>query len=177
MKMGRSLALVTMLALAGCTSNPAERPVHTEYNKNIAFQEWGTFRFASDGKGADYTRYPRYERMTLTALEEELKARGYERIEDGTPDFRVAFDLIFRGGKAPESAPESAATEPGAQSYAGQGQTGTLIVKMLHAQTGEILWTGRVSEIKMKAIEPQKELRQAVWRVLVEFPPLTGRDG
>ncbi|MGD9253300.1 MAG: DUF4136 domain-containing protein [Holophagae bacterium] len=174
MKPGRSLALVAILALAGCAAAPAERPVRTEYSRNTAFQEWRTYRFASDGKGADYTRYPRYERMTLGALEEEMKARGYERIEDGTPDFRVAFDLIFRGGKAPESAPESAATEPGAQSFAGKGQTGSLIVRMLHAQTGEILWTGQVSEIKMKAIEPQKELRKAVWRVLVEFPPLTG---
>jgi hypothetical protein len=170
----RSIVIVVMLALVGCTSNPAERSVRTNYDQGTAFQEWETYRFASDGKGADYTRYPRYEKMALVALEEELKARGYERIEDGTPDFRVAFDLIFRGGKAPESAPESAATEPGSQSFAGSGQTGTLIVKMLHAQTGEILWTGQVSEIKMKAIEPQKELRKAVWRVLIEFPPLSG---
>lgn len=174
MMAGRSIALVAMLALAGCTSAPAERSVHTEYDETTAFHEWETYRFASDSKGSDYTRYPRYEKMALVALEEELNARGYERIEDGTPDFRVAFDLIFRGGKAPDSAPESAATEPGSQTYTGKGQTGTLIVKMLHVRTGEILWTGQVSEIKMKAIEPQKELRKAVWRVLVEFPPLTG---
>jgi hypothetical protein len=174
MMAGRSVVLVVMLALAGCASNPAERRVRTDFDPGTAFQEWETYRFASDGKGADYTRYPRYEKMTVAALEEELKARGYERIEDGTPDFRVGFDLIFRGGKAPDSAPESAATDPGAQPYVGQGQTGTLIVKMLDPQTGEILWTGQVSEIKMKAIEPQKELRKAVWRVLVEFPPLSG---
>ena len=75
MKIGRSLALVAMLALAGCTSNPAERPVHTEYNKNTAFHEWETYRFASDGKGADYTRYPRYEKMTVAALEGVSPAR------------------------------------------------------------------------------------------------------
>jgi hypothetical protein len=40
--------------------------------------------------------------------------------------------------------------------------------------SGEILWTGQMSEIKINAIEPQKELKKAVWRVLVEFPPLTG---
>lgn len=171
---GRSIALVALLVFAGCTSTPAERRVHTEYDQDALFQDWKTYRFASDSKGADYTRYPRYEKMTLVALEEELKTRGYERIEDGTPDFRVAFDLIFRGGKTPEAAPESADTEPGAKSYSGQGQTGTLIVKMLDAQTGEILWTGQISEIKMKAIEPQKELRKAVWRVLIEFPPLSG---
>jgi hypothetical protein len=45
---------------------------------------------------------------------------------------------------------------------------------MLDPLTSEILWAGHISEIKMKAIEPYKELRKAVWRVLVEFPPLTG---
>jgi hypothetical protein len=175
MMVGRSVALVAMLALVGCTSNPAERSVRTEYDQSTAFQEWKTYRFASDGKGADYTRYPRYEKMVHLALEEELKARGYERIEDGTPDFRVAFDLVFRGEKkASKAAPESADAVPGSQSFAGSGQTGTLVIKMLDAQTGEILWTGQVSDIKMKAIEPQKELRKAAWRVLVEFPPLSG---
>ena len=45
---------------------------------------------------------------------------------------------------------------------------------MLDPATGEILWTGQISEIKMNAIEPQKELNKAVRRLLTEFPPLTG---
>jgi hypothetical protein len=45
---------------------------------------------------------------------------------------------------------------------------------MLDPTTGEILWSGQISEIKINVIEPQKELRKAVWRILVEFPPLTG---
>jgi hypothetical protein len=61
-----------------------------------------------------------------------------------------------------------------AQSYGGSSQKGTLIIKMLDPLSGEILWTGQMSEIKINAIEPQKELKKAVWRVLVEFPPLTG---
>ena len=58
--------------------------------------------------------------------------------------------------------------------YSDARQRGTLIIKMLDPSTGEILWTGQVSEIRMNAIEPQKELRKAAWRALVEFPPLTG---
>jgi hypothetical protein len=149
--------------LAGCTSTAAELPVRTEYSKTSAFHEWKTFRFASDSKTADYTRYPRYEKMVQQALEEELTARGYTRIEDGPPEFRVAFDLIFRGEKTPRVATEGGGADSMAQSYGGSSQL-----------SGEILWTGQMSEIKINAIEPQKELKKAVWRVLVEFPPLTG---
>ncbi len=169
-----SVALVAVLLLAGCTSTTAELPVRTEYSKTTAFHEWKTFRFASDGKGADYQRYPRFEKMVQQALEEELAARGYTRIEDGPPDFRVAFNLIFRGDKTPSVAAEGGGADSTGQSYGGSSQKGTLIIKMLDPLTGEILWTGQMSEIQINAIEPQKELKKAVWRVLVEFPPLTG---
>ncbi len=48
-----------------------------------------------------------------------------------------------------------------------------LIVKMLDPSTSQILWTGQISELKMNAIEPQKEFQKAAWRLLAEFPPLT----
>ena len=167
------LAMVAVLLLAGCSTTTAERTVRTKYDKASTFQEWKTYRFSTDGtsKGSNY---PKYEKMTLQALEEELTARGYNRIEDGAPDFRVAFDLIFRGDTTPQMTPEGGGAEPMARSYSGQTPSGSLTVKMLDPVTSQILWTGHISEIKMKAIEPYKELRKAVWRVLVEFPPLSG---
>jgi hypothetical protein len=112
--------------------------------------------------------------MAQQALEEELTARGYTRLAEGSPDFRVAFELIFRGGKKPQAAPESKSAEPKASAYGGSSQRGTLIVRMLDPATAEILWTGQISEIKMNVIEPQKEFNKAVRRLLMEFPPLTG---
>ena len=169
-----SAALVAVLMLAACTSTPSKLPVRTEYDKDTPIHEWKSFRFASDGKGSDYQRYPRFERMAREALERELTARGYTRLEVGSPDFRVAFELIFRGGTMPQAAPEARGAEPKASAYGGSSQRGTLIVRMLDPVTSEIQWTGQISEIKMNAIEPQKELEKAVRRLLVEFPPLTG---
>jgi len=174
MKTSISVALVAVLVLAGCTSTTSKLPVRTDYSKTAAFHEWKSFRFASDSKGTDYHRYPRFERMAQQALEKELTARGYTRLEEGSPDFRVAFELIFRGGKTPTAAPDGTGAEPKATAYGGSSQRGTLIVRMLDPATAETLWTGQISEIKMNAIEPQKELDKAVRRLLVEFPPLTG---
>ena len=105
-KIAVPLTLLTVLVISGCGSTAAEMPTRTEYSKTTAFHEWKTFRFSSDGGTSDHTRYPRFESMAQQALEEELTARGYERIEDGTPDFRVAFDLIFRGEKNQQTTPE-----------------------------------------------------------------------
>ena len=167
------LTLIAVFALLGCGSTTAELPVRTDYVKTANFQDWKTFRFASDSKGTDHTRYPKYERHAQQALEDELTSRGYTRIEEGSPDFRVAFDLIFRGDTQPQMAPEGGGAEPQARSYSGSRQTGTLIVKMLDPNTSQILWTGQISELKMNTIEPQKGFQKAVWRLLAEFPPLT----
>ncbi|MFC2144188.1 DUF4136 domain-containing protein [Acidobacteriota bacterium] len=171
---GRILvALVAVLALAGCTSTTSNLPVRTDYSKTTAFQEWKNFRFASDSTRSDYQRYPRFERMAQQALETELTDRGYTRLAEGSPDFRVSFDLIFRGSKKSQAALEDRGAEPKATAYGGSSQRGTLIVKMHDPVSAEILWTGQISEIKMNVIEPQKELDKAVRRLLMEFPPLT----
>jgi hypothetical protein len=166
------LTLAAVLAFLACGSTTAELPVRSEYDKTADFSGWNTFRFASDGKDADHTRYPKYERHAQQALEDELTSRGYTRIEEGSPDFRVAFDLVFRGDTQPQMTPEGGGAEPQPKSYSGSRQTGTLIVKMLDPKSSEILWTGQISELKMNTIEPQKEFQKAVWRLLAEFPPL-----
>jgi hypothetical protein len=169
-----AVACLVALLVAGCTSTTSRLPVRTDYSRDTAFHEWKSFRFASDSKGADYQRYPRFERMAQQALEDELVDRGYTRLEEGSPDFRVSFELIFRGEKTPQVSPERGGAEPKATTYGGSAQRGTLIVRMLDPATAEVLWTGHISEIKMNVIEPQSEIRKAVRRLLVEFPPLTG---
>ena len=164
------LTITAVLVLLGCGSTTAELPVRVEYSKTTSFHEWKTFRFT----GEITTRYLAAEKMVQQALLDELTARGYSRIEDGAPDFRVTFDLVFRGDTTSQMTPEGGGAVPSARSYAGQTPSGTLTVKMLDPLTSQILWSGAISGIKMNPFEPQKELRKAVWRVLVEFPPITG---
>ena len=169
------LALAAALAVAGCSTSARELPVRTDYNKTTAFHGWKTFRFASvEARSPTGAQYPRYQQMLQSAIVEELQTRGFSRIEDGAPDFRVAFELVFRGDSSPQSVSKGGGADPMARSYAGSTPSGSLTIMMLDPVTSEPLWTGQVSEIKVTAIEPQKQLNDAVWRVLVEFPPLTG---
>jgi hypothetical protein len=171
---GVLLAVAAALLIAGCGSSTIDLPVRTEYDRDTPFPEWKTFRLSSDGHDTDSMRYPRYEEMVRRAVVEELSARGYTRIEDGTPDFRVAFDLSFRGGPSAQMAPEMGSTQPEERAPAGSNPAGSLALRMLDPVSAETLWEGTVSEFTINIIEPEKGLRKAVWRVLVEFPPLSG---
>ncbi len=168
-----SLVIATAL-LAGCGSTTAELPVHTSYSPTTAFSQWATFRIASDGSGGSSHSYPRYEQMVRQALAEELSARGYTRIEDGSPDFRVGFELSFRGDSSAQMTPDMGSADPTRRAPAGSNPEGTLAIRMLDPHSAEVLWEGTVSDFTVSAVEPQQSLRRVVWRVLAEFPPLTG---
>ncbi len=168
-------ALVATLSVTGCSTSARDLPVRTEYSKTAAFHEWKTFRLASvEPKSPVGAQYPRYEQMIRQALVDELTARGYTRIEDGTPDFRVAYELQFRGDATHQSVPEGGGADPMARSYGGSTPSGSLTIRLLDPTTSETLWAGHLAEFKITAVEPQKQFNNAIWRVLAEFPPITG---
>ena len=72
------------------------------------------------------------------------------------------------------TSPAGGGAEPMARSYGGPTPAGVLTIRMLDPATSETLWLGYLGNLKLTAIEPQKQLRNAVWRVLVDFPPITG---
>ena len=169
------LTLTIALAVAGCSTSAKDLPVRTDYSKTTAFHEWKTFRFASvEPKSATGAQYPRYQQLLRSEITDELTSRGFSRIEDGTPDFRVAFELVFRGNSSAQTVPKGGGADPMARSYGGSTPSGSLTITMLDPRTSEALWIGQVAEFKVTAVEPQKQLNNAVWRVLVEFPPITG---
>jgi hypothetical protein len=111
--------------------------------------------------------------MVRTALIEELTARGYERAQDGTTDFRVAFELIFRGASGPSGLESSHGVNTDPTMSRGTTSTSTLIVRMLDPATSAVLWQGRLSGFEVDPVDQDAAFKKAVWRVLVEFPPIT----
>ncbi len=174
---GKSTILALVLgtfALACGTTKPAQLQARTEYDATVQWTDLRSFRMAS-GQAAEtnYTRYPHYERMVHTVLIEELVQRGYTLAENGPTDFRVAFELVFRGDRSPSMGAAPFDTNELPASVKGSGQTSTLIVRMLHPKTAQVMWTGTVSGFNV-GVAPEKEFRAAVWRLLAEFPPITG---
>ena len=177
----RSIMVVaSCLALAaGCSSSStrraAELQVRTQHVAGTDFASWQTFRLASTPPAdAGSSSYPRYERMVRDALVEELTARGFRRAEDGKTDFRVASQLVFRGGRVPDGLDPTHGIDTGPMPSNQHKPSATLVIELLDPVTAEVLWRGELPGVEVDAVAPEVTLRTAVWRVLVEFPPIGG---
>jgi hypothetical protein len=164
----------SLLCISCATTKPKDLRVRVEYPKTVNWSEMNGFRLASAPSATSHTRYKKLEGTVSKILIEELTARGYERIENGSTDFRVAFDLVFRGDKRPSEGASPYGSEPTPGSVKGAGQVSHLTVKMLDPGSSQILWQGTVTGFAVDLISPEPELRKAVWRLLAEFPPITG---
>jgi hypothetical protein len=112
--------------------------------------------------------------MVRQSLETHLVDRGFNRTDDGPTDFRVAFELGFRGSESRLPASDQRGLDGQPSGAADLGQTGVLTVRMLHPETSKVLWEGRLSGFTVGAANQETDIGKAVWRVLVEFPPITG---
>lgn len=171
----RRILIVTLLivAVASCaTTKKGGLQVRVNHDEFADFSTWKTFRFATfQAEGGDGTRYRAVENQVREAIEENLTGRGYERIEDGAPDFRIAFEFATRGDQG--SDPDRRyANDPTSPIRSTPTKTNTLIVNMLDPDTATVLWEGRVAGFSLDAIQHQAEIRNAVWRLFVEFPPI-----
>jgi hypothetical protein len=164
--------VVGMVGLACTTTKPAQLQVRSDYDSSVQWTDMRTFRMASkQATDTSYTRYPHYERIVREVLADELVDRGYLLAENDQTDFRVSFELIFRGDRTASAGTAPFETNELPASVKGSGQTSTLIVRMLHPKTAEPMWTGTVSGFNV-GVAPEREFRAAVWRLLAEFPPI-----
>jgi len=166
------------LALAvGCSTarQTAELQVHTEYQAGTQFLQWKTFRIACvPSTHDDVNSYPHLQKMVREALVAELEARGYQQAGDGGTDFRVAFDLVFSGTTMRDGLDSTSGIDTGPTESTRGKPTATLTVRMLDPGTSQVLWQGEMGGVEIDAVNPEQQLRKAVWRVLMEFPPLSG---
>jgi hypothetical protein len=172
--MRRSWIIIPLIvAAAACTTTKrADLQVRVEYDDSTDFSTWTTYRFATfPAEAGSGTRYPGLENQVRKAIEDNLAGRGYQRIEDGAPDFRIAHEFATRGDHGTDL-DRKYASDAASPSTASPSRTNTLIVKMLHPTTGEVLWQGRVAGFTVDAVQHQAEIRNAVWRLFVEFPPI-----
>jgi hypothetical protein len=172
----RRLLIVTLAVAVsvGCaTTQEAELAVRVDFDETTDFQSWKTFRFATfPAESAGGTRTRGFDTEVEQAIGDNLAGRGYERIEDGIPDFRIAFELASRGDRGSD-AERTYASDTSLPAASAPTKTNTLRVIMLDPVNTEVLWEGQVAGFSLDAIQYKAKIKGAVWRLFVEFPPIT----
>ncbi len=155
--------------VAGCATKPAELPVRTQYTKDIDFSVLKTFRPAV-AVAPEASLYPKYQAMAREVVQEELVARSYTRLEDGTPDFRVRTHLRFRNYESRKLGTDKTTGSPTAAKD--DIREATLVVEMLSSVDESVIWSGTVSGFNLDPVKSRSSIKAAAWRLFVEFPPL-----
>ena len=167
------ITLLVFMAIGCTTTKTADLQVRITYDEDTNFSKWKTYRFTTSSPPDDGTQsFTRIDSHIRADIEENLAGRGYQRIEDGVPDFRITFDFSSRGDHGSDI-DRQYANEPTTSTRTHPTKTNTLVVKMLHPSTSEVLWQGQVAGFNLDAVNNLAEFRGAVWRLFVEFPPIT----
>jgi hypothetical protein len=176
------------LALSALTLACSGIRVDHDYDPSADFaslQTWAWLPHA--GRSGD----PRLDNALLdsrirAAVESELAAKGYTRASSGEPDFRVTYHLSVEGklqvdtvyrdyprgryGRVGYRRGSWGHTETRVREY----DEGTLLIDVLQAESGALLWRGSgVATVRQESTPEKrtKRINTAVEKILERFPP------
>jgi cold shock CspA family protein len=113
----------------------------------------------------------RVDGMIRTAVDDELKGKGFMQSSDGEADFQVTFRALAEGEEKRESIRRD---RGGANVSVPVVQTkGSIVVDFLDPQTQKVLWSGTaLSEVdrRLTGDKRAENIREAVRRMLEDFP-------
>jgi hypothetical protein len=164
---------VLVLLGAGCSSIT----VHHDYDPNQDFSTLRRWAFASPtppktGSLSEVTALT-YDRIRK-AIEEQLALKGYQKL-DSNPDFLV---------RPQAGAGQKVEVEPGYGYgwYGNQVQVvdeGTLVIDILSVKERRLVWRGTAQGAVDPNLNPEERdarIREAVQKVLADFPPKKGSN-
>ena len=184
----RAAAIVTLLALclpAGCAS---VRVSH-DYDPGADFAALETWSWSP--KAPMPTGDIRVDDNSLLdmrvrgAVEAELAARGYRKLESGQPDFHVAYHAAINERLDVQTVNDYYGYGPGwgwgypaggwsSRTYVNQYEEGTLILDVSIPETRHLIWRGTAAtemDDSATPAERQQTIRAAVAKMLSYFPP------
>ena len=178
--MKRIVVIIFLAALSfNCTRN-----LHIEQEPNIALEQYQTY--AWNKLEATKATHPFYSSVELNQtlmreIDKNLTKKGFHR-NITTPDFLVDFHIyveeqkfqnlvcgagFYRGERyLPDLSQRTYCESPEIVNY----DDGTLIIDIVDAQTGQLVWRGTAGEIVDNPAFATEIFRKKVKRILKKFP-------
>lgn len=170
MKVFRHYALITLAVLALSSITFAD--VHTDYDKKADFSHYKTYQWVKV-----QTSNPLWEQRIRDAVDKDLQAKGWQRVESGadvaltavgSTQNRQEYQTFYNGlgpwwwrGFGDE-------TTTTVQNYT----VGTLVLDMYDAQNHRLIWRGVSTDtLSHKPSKNEKKLDKAVEKMFDKFPP------
>lgn len=164
------------MGVLGCASVQTQGDYDTNYDFG-SLRTWDWMPEPGTSQGTTGRPNPMVERRIEEAIERELAGKGYQRVQDGNPDFRVAFFA---------SAQDKLDVSTTYDYYGYRWRTvavprtdvreyteGTLIVDIVDGSLNDLVWRGTGTGTLRNASpeESTQRINDAVRDVLEDFPP------
>jgi hypothetical protein len=183
-RLRRGAALIA-LALIGCSSGPK---ILSDYDSDYAqkFTAYRTYDWMMPPRTGDARLDNKLTRTRIVgAIDRALAAKGYEKVDDFTPDFLIGYHVALQGKLDATtvntwykySYPANPSGASGfSETYVREYQEGSLIVDIVDGEENELAWRGAMQTEIRDDLDPAKSqaiIAEAIASLLDEFPPQT----
>lgn len=167
------LGLLIVSGICGCAS----MSVSIDYDQDVDFTEYKTFDWIKQKPKVPPRRAfdaALFEKRLRSAVEDELMARGYERVNEGKPDLLVAYHI---------GAKNKVDVNTYGYRYGPRGRwvgrhvevhrykEGTLIVDLVDGGMKQLVWRGTAVGAVYHPKDMEARLLEAVTELFEKFPP------
>jgi hypothetical protein len=171
MKTDRFLWVGLAAAITFCVAATAQ-DVHTDYNHQIPFDQFHTYSW-----GQVKTDNPLWEPRVQRAVDKELEAKGWQRVDSGG---QVTLSAV--GAVNDQKQYQTFYNGMGGWGWGGFGTTatttvqnervGTLVVDMYDSNNKQLIWRGTAADTLSENPEKnENKLQKAVDKMFKKFPP------
>ncbi len=172
-KIAVTLGLLTIAAMLGCSS----MGVNIEYNKDIDFAGYRTFRWLKTRKSREEMRmkkHPLAHRKIRKAVERELYSKGFKKFAGGKPDFLLTYhvgakkkiDVVHHGyryGRWGQFRGHSVSFH--------KYREGTLVLDIIDGSSKKLVWRGSAKDVLRGVGTMGEHISKSVSRLMKDFPP------
>ena len=181
MSLSRRLTAAVLVAFSlACAST---RVTH-DYDVNADFSSYATFAWMpqpQEMRGDARIDNPLIAERVRSAIERTLTSRGYRLTSETTPDFFVGYFLsleqkldVYTIDRYYGAGPYRRWGAGGFETHVNQYEEGTLVIDIVDAEAGRLVWRGSGSRRISKSPTPQKtteRVNEVVEAILARFPP------
>ncbi len=166
------VALTAIIFMTGCSSIQVE----TDYNREVDFSKYKTYRWIPHVKGTEdnpLMNDPLIESHVKNAVNAEMTKKGFTRIEEGHPDFLMAW--YFTARNRVDVTHYYGYWYPQTNVY--KYKEGTLIVDIVDREDKQLIWRGWATGVLEDRSRISDQINYSVQKLLKKFPPDARKEG
>ena len=150
--------------------------VQIDYDRHVDFSRYKTYKYIKKGKTDQTSKFQNdlNRKRFAQAIEKELSEKGYQRITDEKPDFKVVYHLRFQ--KKLDTSIYGYRYWPGteiSEAYIQRRvyQEGSLIIDIIDKEENQLAWRGSAEGVLNEGDDADELINSLVKEILKEFPP------